>query len=139
MEYRKYKNKVVLRLDRDDEILACLTQLAEKENIKTASFSGIGATDNFTVGIFDTERKAYDGFTFTGNHEITCLAGNITTVDKKPYIHAHISCADENAKTVGGHLLEGKISLTCEIFIDIVDGAVTRKHDKELNINRFEF
>ncbi len=139
MEYKRFENTVVMRLDKGDEILACLTETAEKEKIKAASFSGIGATDNFTVGIFNIENQTYDGFTFTGNHEITDLTGNITYVDEKPYIHAHITCAGENAKTVGGHLLEGKISLTCEIFINIVYGKVGRKHDSGLNINRFEF
>ncbi|MBO4338902.1 MAG: DNA-binding protein [Clostridia bacterium] len=139
MEYKRYNDTLVLRLDKGDEIISSLAHVAEKERIKTASFSGIGATDNFTVGIFSLEKQTYDGFSFTGNHEITCLSGNITSVDGKPYIHAHITCAGENANVVGGHLLEAKISLTCEIFIDAVDGEVTRKRDEKLNINRFDF
>lgn len=139
MEYKRYKEKAVIRLDKNDEIISSLISVAQKENIKTASFSGIGATDNFTVGIFSLEKQTYEKFTFTGNHEITSLNGNITFADDKPYIHAHITCADGSANVIGGHLLEGVISLTCEIFVDIVDGTVGRKHDEELNINKFDF
>ena len=139
MQYRRFNDKIALRLDRDDEIIASLLAVAEKENINAASFSGIGATDNFTVGIFSLEKQTYEKESFTGNHEITSLTGNLTFVDGKPYVHAHITCAGENAKVVGGHLLEGVISLTCEIFIDIINGEIGRKFDEELKINRFDF
>ncbi len=139
MQYKRFGNTVALRLDKDEEILSCLISVSEKENIKAASFRGIGATDNFTVGIFSLEKQTYEGFTFTGNHEITALEGNISFVENKPYIHAHITCAGENAETKGGHLLEGVISLTCEIFITVLDGEIGRKFDNELKINRFDF
>ena len=139
MEYKRFKNTLALRLDKGDEIISSLLSAAQNEGIKAASFTGIGATDNFTVGVFNLETQAYDSFTFTGNHEITDLTGNITFVNGKPYVHAHITCAGENANAVGGHLLDGIISLTCEIFINIADGEISRKHDDELNINRFNF
>lgn len=139
MEHKRSAHTVILRLDRNDEIISSLEKIAEEENIKTASFSGIGATDNFTVGVFSLHKQTYEKFTFTGNHEITDLTGNITFVDNKPYIHAHITCSGEGAKVVGGHLLEGVISLTGEIFINISDGKVGRKFDEELKINRLDF
>jgi len=139
MQYKRFDNRIALRLDKDDEILSCLIAVAEKENINAASFSGIGATDNFTVGIFSLEKQTYEKFAFSGNHEITTLTGNISFVDNKPYIHSHITCAGDDAAVIGGHLLEGIISLTCEIFIDVIDGQIGRKHDEALNINRFNF
>ena len=40
---------------------------------------------------------------------------------------------------MGGHLNRAVISLTGEIFIQIVDGCVDRKLDPELNINLLDF
>ncbi|MBE6835031.1 MAG: DNA-binding protein [Ruminococcaceae bacterium] len=139
MEYRRFNNIIALRLDKDEEIISSLSTVCEKENIKAGFFNGIGATDDFTVGIFSLEKQAYEKFNFKGNHEITALTGNVSFVDNKPYIHAHIVCSGENAKTVGGHLLEGIISLTGEIFITVADGEIGRKYDGELKINRFDF
>ena len=140
MEYKRFDKTIAVRLDKNDDIISSLINVAEKENIRAGSFSGIGATDNFTVGIFCLKKQTYEKLTFNdGNYEITSLNGNITFVDGKPYIHVHITCAGKDGNVVGGHLLEGIISLTCEIFINAADGEIGRKHDEELNINRFDF
>lgn len=139
MEYKIFGSTAVVRLDKGDEICACVRAIAEKENITLGDVTAIGATDDFTVGVFDVEKKAYEKFSFTGNHEITALAGNINTMNGGTYTHMHITCAGPGGKIVGGHLLEAKISLTCEMFIHITDGKVDRKRNEELGINTFSF
>ena len=139
MEYRRFGNTVVLRLNKGDEITESIMKTAKEENIRLASVSGIGGTDNFTVGVFDTEKQAYDRFHCTGTHEITSLAGNITTMNGEIYTHLHMNCAGNDGKIVGGHLLECIISLTAEIFIQIADGAADRKRDDSLGINLINF
>ncbi len=139
MEYRRFENKIVLRLDKGDEIIASVMEVAEKEDITLASLTGIGGTDNVTAGVFNTETKSYNKHSFTGTHEITSLTGNINTMDGGKYCHIHITLAGADGKTVGGHLLECVISLTAEIFIDIIDGKVDIKRDEELGINKFRF
>ncbi len=139
MEFREYGNIAVVRLDKGDEIIESIKKVASSLSIESAVFSAIGATDDFTVGVFDLEKSDYEKFSFKGNHEILNLSGNITAVDGKPYVHAHITCAGEGGKVVGGHLLEGRISLTLELEIIRIDAAVSRKYDKNLGINRFNF
>lgn len=139
MEYRRFGSRIVMRLDKGDEITQCLLAAAAKERISMASVTGIGATDDFTVGIFDIDAKAYNRFTYTGNHEITALAGNINTMNGEPYTHVHITCAGPDGTVRGGHLLNAVISLTCEIVIGIVDGSVDRKRDETLGINKLSF
>ena len=101
--------------------------------------SGIGATDDFTVGVFDIAKKEYEKFVFSGNHEINALDGNITEKDGKPYIHLHITATGKGGKVVGGHLIKGVISLTGEIIITVTDGKITREYDETLGINRWKF
>ena len=57
MEYKVFGNTVVARIDRGEEILDKLRELAEKEQIKLASVQALGATNDFTVGVFNTETK----------------------------------------------------------------------------------
>ena len=139
MDYRRYGDTIVVRLDRKEEICEQLLKIARKEKITAASVSGIGATDDFTVGVFDLEKKGYNEFRFTGNHEITALAGNVTTMNGETYLHLHMNCANAQGQVVGGHLMRAGISLTCEIFMSLCDGKADRTHDDELNLNRITF
>lgn len=139
MEYRVFEDKVLVRLDKGDEIVKSLLSVAEKEGVTLASVSGIGATDDFEVGVFDLDRSDYDRFHFSGNHEIVALVGNLTTKDGAPYIHLHVTCAGEGGKIVGGHLFEGKISLTAEIFLQKAAGSAERQRDDTLGINKIRF
>ena len=59
MEYRRFNDMLVVRLDRNEEITEQLRLLAEREQIKLASVQALGAVDDFTVGVFDTKAKTY--------------------------------------------------------------------------------
>ena len=100
MEYKRYGDKIALRLDKGDDISESLCSLAKAEKITAASVTGIGATDDFTVGIFDLKTGKYDEFSFAENHEITALIGNIAEKDGNPYVHVHITCAKKGGATV---------------------------------------
>ena len=69
MEYRKFGDAYIVRLDRDEEILAQLKIFAEKEQVKLASVTGLGAVKDFTVGVFDSSAKAYKSNRFQGVQE----------------------------------------------------------------------
>ena len=139
MEYKVFEDTIVVRLDKGDEIAKSLLDVAKKERMTLASVSGIGATDDFEVGVFDLARSDYEHFRFEGNHEIVALVGNITTKDGAPYLHLHITCAGEGGKIVGGHLFEGHISLTAEIFLAKGAGSADRQRDESLGINKIRF
>ena len=139
MEYRVFEDTILVRLDKGDLIAKSLLEVAQKEGVTLASISGIGATDDFEVGVFDLERSDYEHFRFGGNHEIVALVGNLTTKDGAPYVHLHITCAGEGGKIVGGHLFEARISLTAEIFLTTVSGRAERLRDETLGINKILF
>ena len=138
MEYKRFGDTVAVRLDKGDEITEQILLLAEKENIRLASVTGIGASGELTAGVFNTQTGEYRRSTFSGIHEITNLTGSISTMRGEPYAHLHITCAGENG-VVGGHLLRCVVGLTAEIFVQVVDGAVDRKRDEALGINLWNF
>lgn len=139
MEYRRFDKKIVARIDKGEEILEKIKEIALKENIKLASISALGATNDFTVGVFKVLEKKYYSNDFKGNFEIVSLTGTINTMNDEFYAHIHMSAGDEDGKVFGGHLNKAIVSATCEMIIDIIDGNVDREYNEEVGLNLFKF
>ena len=139
MDYRRFENTIVVRLNRGEEILTELKKICEAENVKLARLYALGATDHFVVGAYSVEEQKYYKNEFNGAFEITSLVGNINTMNGEYYSHLHITCADDKAACFGGHLNEARISATCEMFINIIDGSVDRYKDEVTGLNLFKF
>ena len=139
MEYRVFGKTVVARIDRGEEILDKLHELAEKEHIKLASVQALGATNDFTVGVFNTETRQYAANRFTGSFEIVSLVGTVTTMDRQFYAHLHMSAGNEKGEVFGGHLNRAVVSATCEMVLHLIDGTVDRRFDADTGLNLFRF
>ena len=139
MDYRRFNDTILLRIDRGEEIIEQVRAVAEKEQIRLASVEALGATDDFTVGVYDVAEKHYDSKTFTGPHEIVSLVGTITEKDGAFYQHLHMNAGNARCEVFGGHLNRAVVSATCEMVIRILPGAVNRAPDPETGINLLRF
>ncbi len=139
MDYRRFGKTIVMRIDKGEEVLTQLKAMALKEDIKLASVRALGATNDFTVGVFKVEEKKYYANHFTGDFEIVSLTGTISTMNGEYYAHLHMSAGDEQGRVFGGHLNEAIISATCEMVVEVIDGQVERAHDADVGLNLFKF
>lgn len=139
MEYRKFGNTLVVRIDKGEEILESVKVLAEKENIKLASIQALGAINDFTVGVLETTTKQYKSNSFMGAYEIVSLTGTINTKDDEFYCHLHLSAGNDKGEVFGGHLNRAVVSATCEMIVTLIDGRVDREFSDEIGLNLFKF
>lgn len=139
MEYKRFNNTIVARIDKGEEILEKVKEISLAENITLASVSAIGAINQFTVGVFKTEEKKYYANEFKGNFEIVSLSGTINTMNHEFYTHLHLSAGNDKGEVFGGHLNEAFVSATCEMVINIIEGIVDRKYDENIGLNLFVF
>ncbi|MGN0508502.1 MAG: PPC domain-containing DNA-binding protein [Ruminococcus sp.] len=139
MEYRKFGNTIFARIDRGEEILEKLKEISVKENIKLAHVSALGATNDFTVGVFNVDEKKYYANSFSGNFEIVSLTGTVTTMNGEFYAHLHMSAGNDKGEVFGGHLNRARISATCEMVITVADATVERKFNEDVGLNLFDF
>ena len=141
MQYKRFNDKYVLRVDKGEEVVETITTFCEDKNIRLASISGIGATNNATIVLFESGKKLYHKETFADDMEILSLTGNISTKDDKPYIHLHIILSTSDHKAIGGHLNSAIISVTCEIVLTIIGTGETvyREFNEEIGLNLFKF
>ena len=141
MEYRRFGDKIVVRIDKGEELCAALLELAEKENIRMAGVTGIGASDDVTLGVFDTATKYYNKTVYNAtDYEIGSVTGNLSRQGDKPYLHLHaVIGSPAKGECHAGHLNAAVISATCELVIDVIDGEVGRKFSDDIGLNLYEF
>ena len=139
MEYRRFKDKVVVRLQKGEELIESILKLAKEENISLGRVSGLAAVDQVQISLYDAKAKEYLIKELTGDMEIVSLEGNIAEKDGEAYLHLHGSVAHEEHRVYGGHLHLVRVSVTAELIVDIIDGKVEREFDSETGANLFKF
>ena len=139
MDYRKFGSTYMLRIDVGEEIIESLKAMCAREGVRLAQVSAIGAADRASVGVYDLAEKRYHREDLEGFMEIANLSGSVTEMNGEPYIHLHGTLADQRNVLHGGHVISMRVGATCEMFVQAVDGTVTREKDEGLGINLWKF
>ena len=138
MQYQRFDQTYMLRIDIGEEITESLEKLCEREGIRLAQVSAIGAADHAVIGVYDLREQQYHREELDGFMEIASLAGSVTEKDGKPYIHLHATLADQQHALHGGHVIALRVGATCEMFVRVLAGKVNREKDGELGINLWQ-
>ena len=139
MDYRKFGNTYVVRLDRGEEITEKLLWLASTEHIHLAQLSGIGEVNILTLGNYSPETRQYKVSTFHADFEIVSRGGNLTMKDGRPYVHIHMAASDASGRCYGGHLHRGDVNGSAELFVTVLDGTVERESNPDIGLNLLRF
>lgn len=125
----------VVVLDTGDEVMACLTRLAEHEGVSAAQVTAIGAFRAAVLGFFDWERKDYDRIPVEEQTELLSLLGDVGLEDSgKPALHLHAVLGRRDGSTLGGHLLEAHVRPTLEVIITESPAHLHRRKDEETGL-----
>ena len=139
MDYRRFGDTYVVRIDRGEEILSSLTALCEKEDIRLAQVDALGAVDHAVVSVYDVPTKTFYKKEFNEPMEISNLCGTVTRKEGQVYIHLHATVCDKNLTAHGGHANELRVSATCEMVVRVIPGEVGRRLDEKIGLNMFQF
>lgn len=135
MRYNKVGDKVIVRIDRGEEIVETLKQICRTLDIKLGTITGIGATDKVKIGLYNISSKQYRSKELSSDHEIAPLYGNITTMNNDVYIHLHVNLCNSEHKSFGGHLNSAIVSATFEAVIEIINSKIERIFDEKIGLN----
>ncbi|MBQ6564230.1 MAG: DNA-binding protein [Clostridia bacterium] len=139
MEYQKRNDTYVVRLERGEEVMACLKTLCEKEQIRLAQISAIGAADEAEIGLYNVDEQQYHKTSLQEEMEIISILGSVTRKEGEVYLHLHASFGLKDMSVRGGHLNRCRISGTCEMFVRELPGELGRKLDARTGLNVFAF
>jgi predicted DNA-binding protein with PD1-like motif len=116
-------------LDHDSEIVASITNLAERLGVEVGAVAAIGALKRAEIGYYDQETHEYKAIGIDHPVEISSLIGNISIRDGKPFLHAHANLADSEGNVRGGHLSSGTV-FAAEVYLQELLGRLPeRRHD----------
>lgn len=139
MKYKQFKDTYAVRLDIEEEVVESLLNLFEKENITSATITGIGACDDVELATYRLAEKKYYTENFKQDMEMTNLMGNVTKTNDGLYLHLHATFSDEKMQVIGGHLNKAVISIVGEIFVTVIAGEIVKKLEKDKGIWAFDF
>ncbi len=100
-----------------DEVASGLTEFAEKNHITTGHFTGLGAFSSALLGWTDPDKRAFKKVEINQEAEVLSFIGSISTLNGKPYVHAHVVVGLPDGSTKGGHFLEGHVGIVMEVFV----------------------
>lgn len=108
-----------LTFAKGDDVRAGLANFAVKNHLTNAHFTAIGALDYAVIGWSDRPKKAFKVIKLDEEMEVASLEGNIVRdKDGKPVVHGHIVVALlRNGEVRAGHLLQGRVSLTMQMYL----------------------
>ena len=144
MDYAKFGETYYIRMDKGDEIISCLLDLCEKEQISSAVFSGIGGCSEAQVQTFLPEKREFETETVSGMLELVSLSGNIITDENGALCHhTHAMFSFKNGEehgTAAGHLKSVTVLYTAEIELrPVIGGTIKRKFDAETGTGFWSF
>ncbi|MCD4782219.1 MAG: DNA-binding protein [Candidatus Eremiobacteraeota bacterium] len=134
MQFTKVGNTFCIRIMKGEELVETLTEFLQANNLKSGYISGIGATDDVTLGYFDAKTGEYNKKDFQESFEILNLTGNVSSVGGKSFVHMHVTLGKEDFSCIGGHLFRANISVTCEIYLKVLGVVFSREHDSETGL-----
>jgi predicted DNA-binding protein with PD1-like motif len=139
MEYRRYADRIAVRLDPGEELITEILAVFQAEHLASAEVRGLGAVSECTLGLYDLEAHVFLPTEFHEAGEIVSLIGTVTRKDGQPYPHLHMAIGRRDCSTVGGHLIRAVISATAEIMIEPIDGTIERRQNPATGINEMKF
>lgn len=139
MDYRKFNDTYMIRLDIGDEIVESLKTICRDNRISLGSIMGFGTTDSAQIGLLETGTKTYHPQAYTGDMEITAINGTVSQMNGEVYLHIHANLALPSHEVIGGHLDYAVVSAVAEIILQSIDGVAEREYSDVAGVNLLKF
>jgi uncharacterized protein len=135
----EFGRRYALVLERGDEVMAEVKAFAERERLRAAEFSGIGAVSSAKLAAFNPDSREYVDIPDPGQTELVSLNGRITLPKNadpndppaERQLHVHCVLSREDGSTIAGHVFELVIRPTCEVFVVESAENITRVEDPD--------
>ncbi len=129
----------MVRVDKDEEIVASMVEFARRMDVRGAAVTGLGGVRDVRLAYFDTERKEYLPRDYAEDLELVSLVGNLGRFEGAPFLHAHVVLSDREFRCFGGHLMHAHVAVTVEIAVRVGSATIHRVENPDLGIKEQRF
>ena len=122
----------VVVLETGEEVVGQLKAFADREKLKAAQLTAIGAFSGAVLGYFDWEQKEYRRIPVNEQVEVAAFIGDIAlSQDDERSLHVHVVLGRRDATALAGHLLEAHVRPTLEVILTEHPAHLHKRHDPE--------
>ena len=129
MEFEKFGSHYVLRLDPGEEVKSTLLDFVSREDVRGGYFVAFGGFSRVRLCYFDVDAKQFKSYDVDQQVEVVSLLGNVARANGQPTIHMHAAVSDAQGDTSSGHVAEGTVRPTLEVFLTKFEGEIHREPD----------
>ena len=103
--------------------------------MKTARVEAIGTLRKAKVAYYNNRNtKKYEEHLYNENMEVTSMLGDITMMERKPFLHLHANLGRKDMSG-GGHLVSAEVHRFLGVVITPTSNVASRRYDETLNLN----
>lgn len=125
----------VVVLEAGDSVIDALIDFSGDRQVRSASFTGIGAFSRSTLAFFDVKTKQYQEIPVDEQTEVLSLIGDIVQRDDGGWqIHAHVVLGLRDGATRGGHLRAATVLPTLELVVTESPQQLRRRYDPDCGL-----
>ena len=110
------------RLEQGDDLYEAIQRYCLEKKIRHAWINALGAVSRLAFFYYDQDQKKYFSREVEQKLEILNCTGNVSLKQGAPFVHLHITCADREGRTVGGHLTPKSTVFACEVIFFVLKG-----------------
>ena len=118
IEFSRTVRSFQLTFGKGDDVASGLRDFALQHHLTAAHFTAIGAFDHAVLGWSDPNVHAFKTTVLDQEVEVVACSGSITINNGQPNVHTHAVVALPDGSTRGGDLIEGRVSLTLQVFLE---------------------
>src|SRR5262245_2478377 len=134
-KYIRTRVGYLMVLRHQDDVLAALSDLTEREAVSSARFVGMGVSGCVTFCFYSFERKVYDPKTYL-NVELARMTRTIAWQHSKPSLHAHGVVTGADFIAHGGHILRLEVGTgSMEITVTLHEQRLEREIEPTIRAN----
>jgi len=119
-------NELMVRFQDGEALPAGLAGLGVESGV---ILNGVGMLRDLKLGYWDGEKYVTEEI--PEPVELLSLQGNIGRKDGETIVHPHVTVAKKGGAAYGGHLLQGTVNNTAEVFVyKLANVRLVRKMEK---------